>query len=177
MNQSAWWPLGQWDIPMAECLRCWFGEQWVGWSRVWNPVRLLALRHYTGGSSGMDHQSACLWLFNSFPWRINGEQARASDPGRRMLIRGRGMQWTDQPADHSASGISPWLSGYGDGSVSSGLDGRAFKTQWGGWCWDVTPDNNTRQCIVEVRLPVYIGFYICQCHIWWKVQIDSLVWY
>ena len=42
--------------------------------------------------------------------------------GRLGLIRGRGIQWTSQPADCSPSGISLWLSGYCDCSVSSRLD-------------------------------------------------------
>ena len=36
------------------------------------------------------------------------------------------MQWTSQPADRSASGISLWLSGHDAGSVSSGWEGHTF---------------------------------------------------
>ena len=41
------------------------------------------------------------------------------------------LQWTSHPADYSASGICPWLSGYGAGLVSSRLDASRFRNPVG----------------------------------------------
>ena len=41
VNQPARWPLAPPDIPMAEWLRLWLGEQRVGWPRIRNPAGLL----------------------------------------------------------------------------------------------------------------------------------------
>ena len=83
---------------------------------VRNQTGLLVLGRHIEGLSNAGCYSVSLRFWDSSPWRISGEQMRAS-----MLIGGRGMPWTSQAADHSPSGISLWLSGYGIGSVSSRL--------------------------------------------------------
>ena len=74
------WPLGQWDTPLAEWLWCWLGVQQVNWMAlpVWNLLELLVSWCYLGGSSGCSVSGSLSVVVEFLPWRISGEQTRAS---------------------------------------------------------------------------------------------------
>ena len=107
---------------------CWRGHlvliwrRWIQWTRQpsdWSASGI-SLRRCWAGKQQVGQ--LCSFLTQSIGCWL----------GHLVLIWRRWIQWTRQPSDWSASGISLRLSTYGAGSLSSRLDDHAiFKIHWG----------------------------------------------